>query len=107
MKNLKQFFHVIMTAVICFWVSIRSKKEGKNQLTAALSGAGCCGETRGMSGCSDDAEASGEGADAGRTRKSIDSSKRKGWKLGRYQVFRRLNGPGDRPRTDEQWKKAG
>lgn len=105
MKGLRQFFHVIVTAVICFFMGIKSKREEKR--LAASAGHGVRKETRGMSGCSEGAEASVKNAVSGRSMENVHKWGWGGGSLGSYKVSRRVNGPGDRPRPVRGGKRAG
>lgn len=104
MKNLKKYFNVIVTAVICFFMGmVRGKKKHGEIVKVLGNGQAVGSETRGMSGCSEGAGRWHE-AFCVSDMSSTDCMKKRKYKRPRIRnVFFWLGGPGDRPRPDMVW----
>ena len=108
MKRLKEYFNVIVTAVICFFMGMIPGKRVHGELVKVLENGYAAGsETRKMTGCREDACRYHEKFNLSDIR-NMDYMKKRKWKRHRIQkIFFWLGGPGDRFRPVPIYEKTG
>ena len=108
MKRLKEYFNVIVTAVICFFMGMIPGKRVHGELVKVLENGYAAGsETRKMTGCREDACRYHEKFNLSDIR-NMDYMKKRKWKRPRIQkIFFWLGGLGDRFRPEPIYEKTG
>lgn len=109
MERLRQYFHLIVTAVICFLMGINPKKRGNVHVDETLQMAGCShSQAWGKSGCRDTSKALKGAFGAGEMgKKDLGLVYFKACRLRPKKENLRMGGPGDRFCPDLIYEKAG
>ena len=101
MKRLKEYFNVIVTAVICFFIGLAHEKGVHGEMVKVPGNGYAAGsETRGMSGCREDVCRGHKKFHMSKIRNMDCVKNRKGKRPRLRNVFFWLGGPGDRPHPE-------